>query len=299
MKLPRFAKPLPKGFTLIELLVVIAIIAILAAILLPALASAKRKAQTVQCLSTLRQWGLALQIYGEDASDLIPRDGVADNGQYACDTGVTTGPGSPQDPYSWINTLPQLVADQPLSYYYNKPGANVQKKFPLPSNGIGKIWQCPSAQTTAADFSGSTDFGAGTLGDGGTFGVFSYVMDLDLKLLTSINNGVIGNSFVYPAMPKLSSFHHPTAQVMLFEQAFSPNLETYDNTSTSPTANLRNGILPSQRWSVFAQRHSKGANIVFIDGHSARFKWDYVFNPAGGRTELFLDDIWWNPNRDK
>ena len=61
-----------KGFTLIELLVVIAIIAILAAMLLPALSRAKQRAQAIQCVSNLKQWGVSWYLYTEDHASSFP-----------------------------------------------------------------------------------------------------------------------------------------------------------------------------------------------------------------------------------
>jgi prepilin-type N-terminal cleavage/methylation domain-containing protein len=64
--------PKPSGFTLIELLVVIAIIAILAAMLLPALTSAKNKSQRLACVNNLHQFGLAFAMYGGSNNEKLP-----------------------------------------------------------------------------------------------------------------------------------------------------------------------------------------------------------------------------------
>jgi len=291
MKKNKHAHGVLAAFTLIELLVVIAIIAILAAMLLPALSKAKQKAQTVQCISNLRQWGLAQQIYAGDNSDLIPPDGTmvpkgaSGYGQYAPDSGNLTGPGSPQDPVAWFNVLPQLVTDQPLSYYYLLPGANVKTKFPFPGNGKGRLWLCPSAQYS------QTDLGSGFLA-GGADGIFSYVMDLDLKLSSDVKNGVIGNGPYWPNGVKMGTVPFPSAQVFIFDARFSPTLEGGRNSGTYPAA----------RCDEYPVRHNgKGGIIGFLDGHASYYSASYVTNgyqSLGSRQEARNPDIYWDPHRN-
>jgi len=116
----RFRREKLQGFTLIELLVVIAIIAILAAMLLPALAKAKQSALRTRCVNNVRQAGLATVMYANDSQDVIPYSFVL--------SGDPTYNGSGSTGQCWTNFVNLLGLKDigSISNFYSCPAASSQ-----------------------------------------------------------------------------------------------------------------------------------------------------------------------------
>jgi hypothetical protein len=152
--------------------------------------------------------------------------------------------------------------------------------LPFPG-GVGKMFECAGANMEPADLA--------IVSGAGADGFFSYDMNIDLKHQTAAAAYPYAAS---PNMPKLTSIRKPVSTVFMFDCVFNPSTEIVNS---SPQYNSVN---PANRWRSFASRHSKGGDIVFLEGHIGFYKTALVQaggSMSGTTTEYSGTPLIWNP----
>jgi prepilin-type N-terminal cleavage/methylation domain-containing protein/prepilin-type processing-associated H-X9-DG protein len=243
-----------RGFTLIELLVVIAIIAIIAAMLLPALAKAKEKANRIACLGNLRQWGLSLGMYLDDNGQIFPDFSIPSSAAgapsgYSQDkinwTDLTAFANAGSGNAAWFNALPQYVSQKPL-----------WQPAPDPANFVnGKnIFNCPGAQFLSGEVDPLVRV------------AFSY----GINFKGTNGAAAAGSPFKATVVKNSSAF-------VFFsdDRANSGETPFYGSNPISDLGAPRGSL------NHLSSRHNAGANLTFLDGHSAYFKYNYLAYPKG------------------
>ena len=233
-----------RAFTLIELLVVIAIIAILAALLLPALAKAKEEGRRTNCMGNLRQLTLCWEMYTDDnAGVFAPNNWIDYEG---------AGGGFNQS-VSWCNG--NALVDTTTS--------NIQTGLLFPYNTSTAIYHCPSDVSTIVDANGNP---------------LPQLRARSYNMSQSVNGlGLLPNPYspgdgpvdaVQPCFFKFSGITNPTpSQLFVFIDENEWTLS--DDQFGYPMPNYGSGVW----WDMPSNRHHQGANLSFADGHAERWHW--------------------------
>jgi prepilin-type N-terminal cleavage/methylation domain-containing protein/prepilin-type processing-associated H-X9-DG protein len=243
-----------RGFTLIELLVVIAIIAILAGLLLPVLAKAKERGNRTACLSNLKQWGLALNMYLDDNDQTFPDFSIPNNtpgapSGYSQDniywTDLALFAASGYGNSAWFNALPPYVSQNALWQYAANPANFVNGR---------SIFNCPTARFLPAEVD--------------PLNRVAFCYGINFK----------GTNGLVPASAPF------TATQVLHSSAFVFFSDDRANSGESPFfgANPLNDLgAPRGSLNHLSSRHDAGANLTFLDGHAARFPYAYMCYQKG------------------
>ena len=244
---PSVSREKSHAFTLIELLVVMAIIAILAALLLPTLSSAKQRAMNVQCQNNLKQLTLCWHMYPGDFQDYL-----APNAFIYTFSSPTNGTFMRQ--YSWCpgNARTDTTTD------------NIKQGLLFPYNTQASIYHCPADRSTIEDTNG---FALPQLRNR------SYNMSQSVNAygrMINPNTGMTIDS-LQPCFEKLSSITNPgPAKLFVF-------LDENANTLYDAQFGFPQPPFDSEWWDMPSGRHygasEPGANFSFADGHVERWRW--------------------------
>ncbi len=139
MKKIKFRKKIDTGFTLIELLVVVAIIAVLAAMLLPALSKARTQAKILTCGNQLRNWGTFLVMYASENHDFFPSTGKTKGWWYSANYSQVEYGGFFHNAGPFVNLIySKFVVSRELFYCPFEPYRSFSRYWPAgyESNGF-------------------------------------------------------------------------------------------------------------------------------------------------------------------